>query len=701
MIRRKGSREEPKIAIRKDWRTAAAAASIHFLPVSAAVIICGINLHGYYIGGELTGTSGQDDMKLGSLQFAAKLHELTMQASLAAVVFGYVRDQLALGEGIPFGAVFAGLQIKEVSFFWSREFWGAMLSSYPDLRRRLELLFLLVIGTLLGVSVGPSSAIVLKPRMDDWPAGGTRFYLNATSPQLFPPQLNSSHVPSSCVQDEADDSCSYRGWRDIQSKCAEHWTRYGMASKSHPEFISLSSKNAVRELYFTARTGLFGNPFSLATTQHAVLANALVDISRLWAVAAENVGRERFTSRRDVSFTIDGLRAQQPITHVSCAQTQVNYTNSSVPYDFRKIDSLEAYENNRKEFPIARDNLTVLDLNYLETLDEPRLNWTQLPEPIFGGNSIGAIASFPRAGRKPALVYMCTVDARWAPATIKSRRSRLKVVTGEPEGWLTSGVFNPSWPRISISTEWAAGLSPRVDNSSSAFARIATSAGLWKLSRRTLQPKATPAVESLLAVIVTNGLARTYYNTTLLGELKLDPTGKPTCQEWCEQLIPRGLMTVEKFNQRLGQAFRLPATSASSTGSVETWNMQVNIDGYAYSTRGQTMKVAVGILLAYVLVAVAHAAWSLKTGISLGCWDTASEITALAMNSARTDMLRNTCSGIETFEPFKQTVRVVMRRGRHLEMMFGPVARGASGEQAADDDHSGGVCKISENEFYG
>ena len=647
-------------------------------------------------------------MKLGSLQLTAKLHELTMQASLAAVVFGYVRDQLALGEGIPFGAVFAGLHIKEISFFWSREFWGAMRSKYPDLRRRLELMLLLVIGTLLGVSVGPSSAIVLKPRIDDWPAGGTQFFLGATPQQLFPLQVNSSDMFPYCLGDHGYDECPSGNWRDLGDTNAEHWTRFSIASNDYPEVISLSSESAVRHLYHTAKTGLYGDRFTLATTQHAGLANALVDISRLWVIAAEKVGRGRFTSQRDVSFTIDGPGAQQPITLVSCAPMRIKNSRLLVSYQFPRIDSLEAYEGNDEEFPTARDNFTLSDVSYLETLDEPRLDWTHLPDSIFGGNSIGAVISIPATESYSALIYMCTVDSRWASVAIQSKRSQMTTVTGAPDGWLSSGVFNRSWPRINISTEWAAGLSPPVGNSSTVFEKLTRTAELRKLPISLPSPVQFPAsqlgilaIEKILAIIVTNGLARVGYKTYLKGNLKgFDRKSDVFCAEWCEQMIPHGLMTVKKFNQRFGQAFESPVIGAYSAGSAGKWKLQVTVNGYAYSTRGLTMKIAVGILLTYSVVAVAHVVWLLKTGISSGCWDTAPEITVLALNSARTDMLRNTCSGIETTEPFKRTVRVVVRRGRHLEMIFGPVTRWVSGEKASDNDDDDVVGKVSKNEFY-
>lgn len=53
----------------------------HLSPVSAAVLLISLNAHSYYIGNELAGPIGHDDVKFSGLQFA-------MQGSLSVVVIG-------------------------------------------------------------------------------------------------------------------------------------------------------------------------------------------------------------------------------------------------------------------------------------------------------------------------------------------------------------------------------------------------------------------------------------------------------------------------------------------------------------------------------------------------------------------------------------------------------------------------------------
>lgn len=127
-FRLKGShlQEEPKVALRKSQSYAIIGALIHVLPVGACLALVIINIREVYIGGELRGTSGQDTEKLAALQFVAKLHELVMMSSLTAIVLTYIRSNILCGDGLPLGALFAGTQFRDLSFFWSQEFWGAV-----------------------------------------------------------------------------------------------------------------------------------------------------------------------------------------------------------------------------------------------------------------------------------------------------------------------------------------------------------------------------------------------------------------------------------------------------------------------------------------------------------------------------------------------------------------------------------------------
>lgn len=174
----KGYSENTKIAIRKSRATALIRALVHIVPIIVAMWEIIINWNTYYMGTIIRNQA--------YYQFGAKVHEMTAQASLAAIVFSYIRYELSLGQGLPFGALFSGLQISQASYLWSMEFWGSICSKHLPVRRRAGLVLIVIVAIVLAATVGPSSAILLIPRLEYWPAGATNIWLNATSQELWP-----------------------------------------------------------------------------------------------------------------------------------------------------------------------------------------------------------------------------------------------------------------------------------------------------------------------------------------------------------------------------------------------------------------------------------------------------------------------------------------------------------------------------------
>ena len=98
--------------------------------------------------------------------------------------------------------------------------------------------------------------------------------------------------------------------------------------------------------------------------------------------------------------------------------------------------------------------------------------------------------------------------------------------------------------------------------------------------------------------------------------------------------------------------------------------------GWLYNRDGTSIKLATAVMITYCALAVGHMFYLGSTGISSGCWDSAAEIVALAMNSASTQHLQNTCSGIIGMKPFKTRVRILATANAagehdHLELVFG------------------------------
>ena len=79
----KGYDEPTKVAIRRNRTTALLRAFIHIGPLSVALYEIILNWNTYYVGASIR--------NIAFYQFGAKIHEMAAQASLAAIVFSYIR----------------------------------------------------------------------------------------------------------------------------------------------------------------------------------------------------------------------------------------------------------------------------------------------------------------------------------------------------------------------------------------------------------------------------------------------------------------------------------------------------------------------------------------------------------------------------------------------------------------------------------
>jgi hypothetical protein len=79
------------------------------------------------------------------------------------------------------------------------------------------------------------------------------------------------------------------------------------------------------------------------------------------------------------------------------------------------------------------------------------------------------------------------------------------------------------------------------------------------------------------------------------------------------------------------------------------------VEGLSYNMNGFPVKIAIAILMAYVIVAICHFIYACVSGISSTSRDSISEVTAFAMNSLLTEHLQGTCAGIEKLRVFQLT----------------------------------------------
>ena len=208
---RKDFTEPQKIAIHGSRLTALSRAVIHLLPIAVALMEIIWNWKGRYVGRRFD--------KQSYYQFAAKAHEIVIQASLASIALSYIRFQLTFGDGLPFGSFLSGLQITQISYLWSTELWSSVFSRDLRLRRKLTLLVIIISCGLIAATAGPSSALLLIPRYTTLRWGSSYFSINGTSQDIWPDRVEAKNIPDGCATIDwsgtVNPSCPSANWNGI------------------------------------------------------------------------------------------------------------------------------------------------------------------------------------------------------------------------------------------------------------------------------------------------------------------------------------------------------------------------------------------------------------------------------------------------------------------------------------------------------
>lgn len=154
------SGERPKVVFSRRKRKMLYVAAIFHLPA----VVLTLTLLGLYISHTSWPSPGPTNNILNSIQFAAKIHEALAIGSITQIVFHRLRYELLGERGLPFGLVIAAFQITSIPYFFSKQFWSPMKTIRQSPRQTLTCI-LLLFSLVLGLALGPSSAIVMLPRL--------------------------------------------------------------------------------------------------------------------------------------------------------------------------------------------------------------------------------------------------------------------------------------------------------------------------------------------------------------------------------------------------------------------------------------------------------------------------------------------------------------------------------------------------------
>ena len=491
-----------------------------------------------------------------------------------------------------------------------------------------------------------------------------------------------------------------------------------------PAFIQTTGANSLRQLRISNQepinigTGA-GAVTAVATTQQVAVADALSTTGVMWQLALQNMTSKGHGSILDQLDAVHSILTgyYQPYTIGTCQPDTFYGHEDQDPVAFplppgTLIQMLNTSTLN--DSVLSSPGFIYPGITRAQLWDTPgssndfRLRWIELPQDPFNGTAIGAVVLLPRADENATQeVLMCNLGAGWGKSNMNMSTydGGSQAVFSEvepspvPGSETTDGTSRPASARFTSLTEelntadvlfsppslpqrqliatedWAAYLNPSIsDSTTTVFHRLMSS----HLLETSIGISATIVLTSLLA----NGLATIGSTGQLQGTVKtvVDSDGS------------EGLDGDYWFSGK-GDVFIVDPVESKDWVKFRVYS---TIEGFAYNTRGAIPKLAICVLLTYCIFALAHVLYAGISGISSTCWDSIGEVTALAVNSTPTALLRNTCAGIMELSIFKTPVRVLAFRdndnsdGEHLELVFGDL-----------DEKSIQHQVIKENRVYG
>lgn len=668
-------RQEPrKVVIQRGYLYAFLGALVHIIPVSGVVTIVTLNLRGCLFG-IVQNSLDRSSEWIPALQYAAKLHDIFMLASLTALVYSVISSELCLQNGIPYGALFSGLQVSHPSFLWSQEMWGMLTSDELPKLAILRMGLVILFATILGLAIGPASATLVIPRMRVSYVGSTPIWFNITDKDLFPASLEGNIVDSSCANITGRPSlnaCPSSGWEELagfaslptpftlstemlKSAHTGNWYDILLNGDSPNNTISLTDTYTKRSMYTTRIDS------EAATTQNAVLAAALVAVDRLWTRITE-FSKEAYLS----GTSFHTLDASQPYADCYCGD---GYTIEG-PNDARPIPF---YVDGDGEY-----NLTTMErCRLLETYGNattPTLLFVNLSNftssfQVIDDISLGAVII-----NSSQSFSSCVMHTGWASAYLNTTTDSTGSVQSPDD------IHSMVLRSVKIDPSWAEFLNPITDP---AGARVFESLSSYS------SEAGAATYQNVLATLVTNGLANLRNFATAKSNLTDSVScaiGIPTTAD-CDVVEP--LSSDPTYFVR------------PSGAEIEDWSQwEVNhyLYGLAYSRDGTVAKISIVVLLIYATFASIHALYTIVRGRSSSSWQSVSELTTLALLSQppKDPDLQNTSAGIYGLSTFKKQVRVVAVNGgkggdegrEGLQLVFGK-------------EMPAGYSKVEANEEYG
>ncbi|CZR57718.1 uncharacterized protein PAC_07607 [Phialocephala subalpina] len=669
---RKLESEAPKkIVTESRWNTLGICC-VHSLPTAITVVLLVWNFCGVFF--EPVGASNQN-ARLNALQFAAKLHEVLIAASLSAVILTCVQYETLHGRGVALGSLFASFQVTDVGSLWSPGLWATGLASGIQGRHFL-LVLLVVLTVILGAVVGPSSAILMLPSLGYWdyrfPAAfpsyysdseylvpfsrDLRFFVGANISSIWPDHISFSSYPSGCTYtaEYRPPYCPLGGYSSLLSAASPYWirgslSRWNITMETLVDVPHLADVTGIYYQYIEgASSQEFANTIALTQTAPSFANNFLASVYGPYEssiVQPDGFPRDQ-TTRSSLSLS-NGSQILGPVAGVACRDT-----------DF--VNDSSAFSVSTLEFPrgpsLGEVQTWSSDATALLAIWNKSTEWATLwMEPPDMGDSTPSIAVvyansyplYPHA-QNSARIVTCSVFASWQPTGfymdpfidnfVHTSMNDPKTVLEEPN-YLLQNHVRP----VKFDIDWANSALPP-DQSLAALARLIQYTSIRTASNSTLVEDWIVSGESFAAAL-------SIFVADIMSRLALD-----------NEILVRGVVNASHSDlpSSIFDTTDVPAFVFDDYTQNNLTEFRVNMlrYGFSYSIDGLTRRLAAAILLTHALIAMIYVSLVIYSGWTCHGLRSPFEIVVLAINSPSSEILENTSAGISRLDTYRHVVKV-------------------------------------------
>ncbi|PNP59716.1 hypothetical protein FNYG_14847 [Fusarium nygamai] len=450
--------EPPKVLIDSSRARAIARCAIHILPAFLSIALIALNCIGFFAGNELQGFKGQDEVKLGLLQVAAKLQELLIVASVGSIIFHFIRSELVFGDGMVLGLLVSGFSFSQPSYFWSPEFLGSLGWArgedvpYGQRWKRCAFILLVFIGGALALLAGPATAVLMIPRKIDWPVGGGIYWLNGSDDQLWPKFLDAAYYSEiNCTLETGqftDNRCPSHSFLPMYQHFISWWNGYNTG-------YGFELNDGWQRKMIYARPALLSDANTWAYSAHAPTA-VLQDALRGYHFKALKYLAKKHPNKKPFPRRLDWAKPKRyevetkiPAARVYCKlQGIMDLYGQNLTVKFPNLKGLDEYWEDRLVEPemeihgakvqdevdvlgdvqraltargILRDEKSALNESIFDDRREKLIIATDVWDTT--KNSLGLVILFKDSFNPtnvtadippPSNVVACSIDARWA-----------------------------------------------------------------------------------------------------------------------------------------------------------------------------------------------------------------------------------------------------------------------------------------------